>query len=227
MFMLPRDIGLFLRSARTDAAIAKLRLAVGSAAAFDSVYAEGDPWASGETRYRYQHRKYEVLASLLPDPHYRHVLDLGSGHGFMARRLATRADRVLGIDISRVAVDQATAMHAQVGNLRFVQGDVLDLPSTLDGQFDLVILADMLYYLPKPHDDRLLKQLAMRVARLLLPGGVCLLVNHYFMIGDADSRLSRRIHTAFGWSSDFESVSEYRKAFYLVSLLRRVGSIES
>lgn len=227
MFMLPRDIGLFLRSARTDATIAALRPEIGNEAAFDAVYTKGDPWASGDGRYRYQQRKYDVLSSLLPDRHYAKALDLGSGHGLLARRLSLKADEVLGIDISQVAVDQANALHSEVPNLSFLQADVLDLPSTLDGRFDLVVVADMLYYLPEPLDDRVLKHLAQRIARLLVPGGLCLLVNHYFTLADADSRLSRRIHRAFGWSADFDTVSEYRKAFYLASLLKHVGPIEA
>lgn len=222
--MQPRDIGLFLRSARTDAAIAELRATVGSEAAFDSVYAKGDPWASGDSRYVYQRRKYDVLSGLLPNRRYARALDLGSGHGFMAQRLASKADEVLGIDISQVAVGQAAAIHADVTNLSFLRADVLDLPDTLDGRFDLVVVADMLYYLPKPLDDRLLKHLARRIARLLVPDGLCLLVNHYFTFADADSRLSQRIHRAFAWSSDLDSVCDYRKAFYLASVLKRVAA---
>ena len=179
--------------------------------------------ASGDARYRYQHNKYEVLAGLVPERRYARALDLGSGHGHLARRLASKADEVLGIDISQVAIDQARNIHSRVTNLRFVKGDVLALPPTLEGRFDLVVVADMLYYLPRPLDDRVLKNLVRRIARLLTCGGVCLLVNHYFASVDADSRLTRKIHDAFGWSSDFDRLHEYRKAFYLASVLERTG----
>ncbi len=66
-FMSPRDIGLFLRSARTDALIAQTRELSGNASAFEAAYAGGDPWASGDPRYFYQRRKYEILLRLLPD----------------------------------------------------------------------------------------------------------------------------------------------------------------
>lgn len=119
----------------------------------------------------------DILSGLLPDRPYGKVLDLGSGHGFLARRLSVKAEEVLGVDISQVAVDQAKAIHSKVGNLSFLRADVLDLPATLDGRFDVVVVADMLYYLPKPLDDRLLKDLAQRIARLLVPGGLGLVVN--------------------------------------------------
>ena len=218
-FMTPRDIGLFLRSARTDAAIAADRPRMGAAAAFDAAYAEGDPWASGDQRYRYQRHKYQVIASLLPQRHYVRALDLGCGMGLLSRHLAAVADTVLGIDIAHSAVSQARAAHADLPHLSFAQGDVLDVPTKLDGTFDLVVLADTLYYLPPPLTDATLKAVALRMARLLRPGGVCLLANHFFTGADADSRLSRRIHRAFAWSPALQVTAEHRRPFYLVTVM--------
>ncbi len=219
-FMSPRDIGLFLHSARTDAAIARSRDALGEQTAFDAAYAAGDPWASGDSRYRYQRHKYDVLAGLLPPGRrFGRALDIGAGRGLLARRIAERADHVLGLDLSQASVMQARALHADVAHLRFEHGDVRELPASYDGRFDLVVLADTLYYLPPPLTDAALKALALRVAALLAPGGLCLLANHFFFAADPDSRLSRRIHRAFAWSPGFHVVSEHRRPFYLVSLL--------
>ena len=219
-FMSPRDIALFLRSARTDAAIGRNRGTIGDPAAFDAAYASGDPWASGDRRYLYQRRKYDILTALLPQGRrFGRVLDLGAGLGLLGRRIAEHADDVLGLDISQAAVEHARARHRDVANLRFEQGDIRDLPSSLNGTFDLVVIADTLYYLPHPLTDSALKAHALRAAALLAPGGICLLANHFFFAADPDSRISRRIHRAFGWSPGFDIVSEHRKPFYLVSLL--------
>jgi SAM-dependent methyltransferase len=215
----PRDIGLFLRSARTDARIKQLLPTLGQAATFDAVYTGQDPWASSDSRYRYQRHKYDVLAALLPPVPYRHALDIGCGLGDLARRLAVRCEQVLGIDISQAAADQAAERHRGVANLRFALGDVLALPAEMDGQFDLVVVADTLYYLPGPIEDATLKRVAMRLARLLAPGGTLLLANHFFFAADPDSRLSRRIHSAFAWSPGLRLVSEHRRPFYLASIL--------
>ena len=224
LFMSPRDIGLFLRSARTDSAIAQTRRRDGDEAAFDAAYAGGDPWASGDNRYLYQRRKYDVIAALLPaGRRFGRALDLGTGLGLLARRIAGRADSVLGLDISQSAVDGARRRHAGVGNLRFDRGDVRDLPVEMDGRFDLVVIADTLYYLPQPISDAVLKATALRAAALLAPGGICLLANHYFFSADSDSRLSRRIHDAFAWSPGFQVQSEHRRPFYLVSVLGKAA----
>ena len=212
-----RDIGLFRKSARTDAAINGN--AARGRAAFEAAYVDPDPWASADPAYRYQRRKYEVLLSLLPDRPYGAALDLGCGVGLMSRMLAGRAETVLGLDVAQRAVNAAAAAATGLPGVRFDQADILDLSASLDGQFDLLVLADTLYYL-RPVDDGLLKQLAIRAARLLVPGGVCLLANHFFSGADADSRLSRRIHQSFTWSASYATLSEHRRPFYLVSVLQ-------
>jgi SAM-dependent methyltransferase len=218
-FMRPRDIGLFLMSARTDATIARLRATDGARAAFEAVYSRwNDPWASASPRYRYQRRKYELVVGMLSGRHFRRALDLGCGLGLLAQLLAPQVDELLGLDIADAAIELARQRAAHLPNLRFEQADILGLPKTLDRSFDLVLLADTLYYL-SPLDDETLKQLALRVADLLVPGGLCVLVNHYFFAADSDSRISRRIHRAFSSSPRFHLTSEHRKLFFLTSLL--------
>jgi len=221
MFMAPRDIGLFLRSARTDASLEVLRTELGNAGAFDEVYRGGDPWASADPRYRYQRRKYDAIASLIPRRHFASALDLGCGSGLLTGRIAPYADSVLGMDISAEAVAQARQAHESCPKVRFAQGDIGNLPAFLDGAFDLLVIADSLYYLPPPLDEAALATIAARLARLLQPGGVCVLANHFFSGLDPASRLSRRIHRAFSASPAFRVKSEHRRPFYLVSVLAK------
>jgi SAM-dependent methyltransferase len=223
LFMSPCDIGLFLRSARTDAAIAKSRATAGGRAAFEAAYSEApDPWASADRRYRYQSLKYRTLMTLLPKGRrFARALDIGSGVGILSQALTSVADDVLGLDIAQSAVDGAARRAAGRPGLRFAQGDVTNLAESLNGCFDLVVIADTLYYMDAV-DDMSLKSVACRVADLLAPGGLCLMANHFFFSADRDSRLSRRIHDAFAWSPRLQLVSEHRRPFYLASLLARM-----
>lgn len=218
-FLLPRDFTLFLHGARTDNAIKRALALVGARAAFEEAYTRSsDPWFSAAPRYRYQERKYEQLMSLLPDRHFEHALDLGCGLGLLSRRLARRTHHVLGVDVADAALVHARRLAADLDNVVFEQGDILDLPASLDGRFDLVVIADTLYYLDPLHDD-MLKSLSTRIAGLLSPGGVCVLANHFFFAADAESRVSRRIHDAFAWSPSFKVLGQHRRAFFLVTLL--------
>jgi SAM-dependent methyltransferase len=222
-FISVRDIGLFLASARSDARLEVLRQdAAVSGAAFDRLYADApknDPWASSLSKYQYQRRKYDALVGLLPERPYRRALDLGCGLGLFTERLGPRVEEVLGIDISAVAIRCAADRTRGIRNVRLRQGDIMALDAELDGRFDLVVVADTIYYLPPPIQDETLKSLAARFARLLTQDGVLLIVNHYFPMPNANTRLTRRIHRAFQWSPALTLFAEHRRAFFLASLL--------
>jgi SAM-dependent methyltransferase len=220
-----RDIGLFLTSARSDARLLALRQqTTGSATAFDRLYTDAprnDPWAATLPQYQYQRRKYEALVRLLPRQSYRRALDLGCGLGLFTERLARCAEQVVGVDISAVAIDCAAQRMRALTNVQLRQGDLMALGAELDGSFDLVVVADTIYYLPPPIADSVLKTLAERISRLLTPDGAVLLVNHYFPLPNAETRLTRRIHRAFQWSPALTLLSEHKRAFFLVSVLGR------
>jgi SAM-dependent methyltransferase len=222
LFMSPRDIGLFVRSARTDRQIARARGKHGARAAFEAAYAgDRDPWASADPRYAYQRFKYEGLMAMLPPGRrYARALDIGSGVGAMSVALTGVADAVLGLDIAQSAVDRAAPLAATRPGLSFRQGDVTALDPALDGLFDLVVVADTLYYLDRV-DAQSLTPIVARIAGLLAPGGLCLVANHYFFAGDRDSRLSRCIHDVFGQSPALVTLASQRRPFYIASLLQK------
>jgi len=64
----------------------------------------------------------------------------------------------------------------------------------------------------------------LRLASLLAPGGLLMLVNHSFFAFDAASRRAHAIHDAFRWSTGLERVAEYRRPFYRVTLPGRQAS---
>lgn len=196
------------------------RGAIGARGAFEAAYTHSaDPWRSASPRYRYQRVKYESLVALLPPGRvYADVLDIGSGLGTLTRLLAPRAERVLGLDLAQAAVDRAVQASAGFDNVAFRQADASALPAELDGRFDLVVVADTLYYLAAVGDEAL-DAVVHRIADLLVPGGTVLVANHYFSRWDRDSRLTRRIHDRFAESARFALVSEHRRPFYLASLL--------
>ena len=225
-FMSLRDVGLFFKGAHTDNLIRRLTDRDGPRAAFEQLYADlDDPWRSEDLRYRYQNQKYRRIAAALPkDRHFARALDIGCGLGGLSRAIAPHADEVLGLDIAQEAVDRATHLARGVPNLSFGRGDILNLPRSLDGKFDLVLAADTIYYLAAPIEDAVLKAVALRFADLLAPGGLCILANHYFFRGHPESPMTRRIHKAFQWSSGLRMVSSHWHPFYLVAVLEKTPS---
>ena len=103
------------------------------------------------------------------------LLDVGVGTGRVAIPFAAMGCRVVGLDAS-AAMLQALASKAPPGTVRAIVGDAHHLPCA-DARVDTVVIARMLYLLPRWRDA-----LAESV-RVLVPGG-CLL--HEWGNGAAD-----------------------------------------
>ncbi len=120
------DIRFWIRSARSDAQLQRLLREHDNAQSLDLLYEERkDPWGLNSPRFRYQQIKYATMLSLLPSRRYKRALDLGCGLGNLTRRLRNHADQVLGIDVSHVAIAQATREATEQSNLQFQQGELL------------------------------------------------------------------------------------------------------
>lgn len=220
-FLFVSDIRFWIRSARSDAQLQNLRKEYDNAQSLDLLYEHRkDPWGLDSPHFRYQQSKYAGMLSLLPNRRYKRALDLGCGSGNLTRRLCNHADYVLGIDVSRVAIAQASQQTMEQGNLQFQQGDALNLSRDLDNSFDLVVIADTLYYL-SPLSDEVLQTARERVAGLLVPGGILLLVNHFTFSLDPGSRWSPKIHQIFRSAPELKSVQEAYRPFYLASIFEK------
>lgn len=106
----------------------------------------------------------------------RDVLELGCGTGTLSFPLTKRGYRVLGLDISAVAIAQAVARSANPGpqaRARFQVHDVTRPLARLDRRFDLVIDSLVLHYLTRQADRSRMLRLA---ARALRPGGALLVM---------------------------------------------------
>ena len=220
-FMWLSDIRFWIRSARSDAQLQRLRSEHDNAQSLDLLYEERkDPWGLDSPDFQYQQIKYATMLSLLPSRRYKRALDLGCGLGTLTRRLANHADKVLGIDVSHVAVAQATRETTEQCNLQFQQGDALNLSRELDNSFDLVVIADTLYYL-SPLSEEVLHVVSERVAQLLVPGGILLLVNHFTVHLDPGSRWTPKIHRVFRAAPQLRTIHESWRPFYLASIFEK------
>src|SRR5689334_19275144 len=93
------------------------------------------PWTDeAQTVYEHFHR-YLWAGSLVEG---RRVLDLGSGEGYGAALLASRAAAATGIDIDPQAVEHSRRHH-RVENLEFRVGSILELEALPARSFDAVV----------------------------------------------------------------------------------------
>jgi SAM-dependent methyltransferase len=99
----------------------------------------------------------------------RRVLDVGCGEGQVARRLAARGAEVVGIDPTAGQIDVAVA---RAGGPTYLRGNAGMLPLR-DSVFDAVVMCLVIEHI-EDHATAI-----SEMARVLEPGGVCLLlVNH-------------------------------------------------
>ena len=102
-----------------------------------------DPW-----RFRtapYEAGRFAAVAAALPRARYASALEVGCGNGELARVLFPRCAAYAGLDAVEVAL---RAARRAVPAARFVQGFLpCDLP---EGEHDLVVLSEVLYFLDGP-----------------------------------------------------------------------------
>lgn len=106
--------------------------------------ADADPWQVATSHY--ERRKADVLLASLPRERYRRVWEPGCGVGVLTRRLAARADSVVAGDASPVATALAAERCADLDHVSVHQSTLPEMPDL--GGFDLVVVAEFLYYLP-------------------------------------------------------------------------------
>jgi hypothetical protein len=111
---------------------------------FEAQYlADPDPWAYRSSPYE-QAKYAATLAACGPGP-FDNALELGGSIGVFSARLAPRCRRLTTIDYSPTAVRRARAALAQHRQARALLGAIPeDLP---EGDFDLVVASETLYYL--------------------------------------------------------------------------------
>lgn len=146
-----------------------------------------DPWHTATSEYEIAKR--DATCAALPARRYRRVLDVGCSIGLLTAQLARRAERVLAVDASpvalRAAADRLDEPNVDLRLLRVPQ----EWP---EGRFDLVVVSEVGYFLSPAQ----LTGLVAAVRRSLEPGGVVVLCHwRHELVGwplDADA-----VHAAF------------------------------
>ncbi len=152
-----------------------------------------------------------------------HAVDLGTGTGDVARNLALRGARVVGVDPSAAMAEQARALDEQAGaSARYVQATAEET-GLAAGEADLVVSASSWWWFDRPRAAAEAKRLLKAGGRLVicsldwvpLPGNIpgvteALIVaaNPEWTLGGGDGRhrdwLDELSAAGFGECSSFE-----------------------
>jgi ubiquinone/menaquinone biosynthesis C-methylase UbiE len=129
-------------------------------------------WDSIRSLYVAEHEVERELAELLPADGIRDLLDIGTGTGRVLEIFGPRAERAVGVDLSRemLAVARVNLARAELRNCSIRQADMYQLP--LPGaSFDAVVIHQVLHYAERP------PQAIAEAARVLRPGGRLVIID--------------------------------------------------
>ena len=137
---------------------------------FDALYtANPDPWNFAASPY--ERAKYALTLNAMRKRRYRTGLEVGCSIGVLTRSLASRCDTVIAVDAARAPLVEARRRCADLPGVSFEQMFVPE--QWPDGEFDLILLSEVVYYL-NPED---VGRLAARAAHSLPMGGSVILVH--------------------------------------------------
>lgn len=109
---------------------------------FEQMYQDhADPWEQS-TREEFASEK-AVALNLIRKVGARRVMELGCGYGHYTAKIRALGVEVLGVDVSPTAIARARAMHPAS---QFLTGDILDFDLYRSFKPDLIVMAEITWY---------------------------------------------------------------------------------
>ncbi|MBI5241154.1 MAG: methyltransferase domain-containing protein [Elusimicrobia bacterium] len=144
----------------------------------------------GADPYQYASSCYELtrfsrMAALLGGRRFRSALEVGCAEGHFTKTLAALCGRVTALDLSEAALGRARRLVRQP-HVTWVQANVRTWQP--EESYDLMVMAEVLYYLPPPSKGPAYEKAFMlfleRLLARLAPGGLLLLAHGYGTAAD-------------------------------------------
>jgi len=137
---------------------------------FKALYAsDPDPWQFASSLY--EDAKYTATLAALSQPRYASAVEIGCSIEMLTARLAANCAAPLGIDVDEVPLHLARQRCAALSNVEFAMQRLPD--DAPAGQFELIMLSEVLYYFDPPQ----LGRLADVVRGMALPSATLMLVH--------------------------------------------------
>jgi len=174
-----------------------------------------DPWRISVGWY--ERRKRALALAALPRERFRRVFEPGCGNGELTAQLALRADEVIAWDGVERAVLTCRARLGAAPAAGRVDVRAATVPDEWpDGEFDLVVLSELGYYLDADDLDAVLR----RTVAGLEPDGVLLAV-HWRHPAPGYPRTGDEVHAAIADVAGLHPLASYRDEDFALDVLVR------
>ena len=184
---------------------------------FERIYQRSlDPWDFQTSAY--EDGKYNITLASLPRARYRNALEVGCSIGVLTSRLAERAESLLSVDVSNVALDAARKRCATLPWVRFAR---MQIPSDQPtGMFDLILVSEVAYYWQREDLDRAIEMLAAHQA-----AASHLLLVHYTKPVPDYPLTGDEVHETWLKRSEWRHIKHLREDDYRLDLLERTAEM--
>ena len=173
-----------------------------------------DPWAFETSTY--ESEKYKLTLNSLPAAKYRSGVEVGCSIGVLTECLAPRCERLLGIDVSEIALDRAKQRCASLSHVRFEE---MQFPRQApDDCFDLIVVSEVAYYW-QPAD---LALAADELASRHLPGGHLILVHLTELVPDYPIT-GDQVHNYWLSRPEWKHIHAERRDRFRLDVLERIS----
>lgn len=156
---------------------------------FDQVYrANADPWDFETSDY--EREKYESTIESLPESFYQNGFEIGCSIGVLTEKLAARCQKLLAVDVSDAALQQAQKRCAALPQVQFKKMQIpFEFPTAT---FDLILVSEVGYYLAASDWQTAVDKI---VTQLAANGNVVLV--HWTPFVDDYPQTGDQIHDSF------------------------------
>jgi len=87
---------------------------------------------------------YELFSEYINQKEYKSILDLACGNGWFLNRLSSRFDRIVGVEVNELELDQAEKVLQNHEDLSLHLGDIFQL--NLNETFDIITINAAIQY---------------------------------------------------------------------------------
>lgn len=181
---------------------------------------EQDPWWCGKLYERLvdplNANVRSIVMNLVPEKSI--VLDIACGTGALAMQLASKCQKVVGVDLSQKMIDLARKSQ-QVGSLTNVDFQVADatkLSNFSDQSFDVVTISLFLHEIPSELAVEILKE-AKRIGKTVI------VADYMNKAPTLISAIATHVIERIAGKGHFDCFQNYKKQGGLESLVEKAG----